>query len=252
MIYKEENGQIVVRLNCQEEISDVINALDLYSRIWIGQLLEIDNQMIWLKENLYETDSAAKMTPFFVNIRNRILPGSLKDIGNTLHSSYGIFSKKIDRRARIAYDMQQVIRYTSAWYFHPNGGPRDLEYYGEHLLREYSHVWIRNLVTTASTYTSMDPFEGNQKTGFTTTVTADGTIKSETPGPLNRFSMYVTLPQGLTVDPNDAAFSVTGTATDMETLGKIDLTNYTSLSIRESEGETILVADVDLSDCSAQ
>lgn len=131
-------------------------------------------------------------------------------------------------------------------------GPRDLEYYGEHLLREYSHVWIRNLVTTASTYTSMDPFEGNQKTGFTTTVTADGTIKSETPGPLNRFSMYVTLPQGLTVDPNDAAFSVTGTATDMETLGKIDLTNYTSLSIRESEGETILVADVDLSDCSAQ
>ena len=107
-------------------------------------------------------------------------------------------------------------------------------------------------MTTASTYTSMDPFEGNQKTGFTTTVTADGTIKSETPGPLNRFSMYVTLPQGLTVDPNDAAFSVTGTATDMETLGKIDLTNYTSLSIRESEGETILIADVDLSDCSAQ
>lgn len=50
MIYKEENGQIVVRLNCQEEISDVINALDLYSRIWIGQLLEIDNQMIWLKK----------------------------------------------------------------------------------------------------------------------------------------------------------------------------------------------------------
>ena len=39
MIYKEENGQIVVRLSCQEEISDVINALDLYSRIWIGQLL---------------------------------------------------------------------------------------------------------------------------------------------------------------------------------------------------------------------
>lgn len=122
MIYKEENGQIVVRLNCQEEISDVINALDLYSRIWIGQLLEIDNQMIWLKEKLYETDSAAKMTPFFLNIRNHILPGALTNIGNTLHSSYGIFSKKIDRRARIAYDMQQVIRYTSAWYFHPDGG----------------------------------------------------------------------------------------------------------------------------------
>ena len=120
-MYKEENGQIVVRLNCQEEISDVINALDLYSRIWIGQLLEIDNQMVWLKEKLYETDSAAKMTPFFVNIRNRILPRALTDIGNTLHSSYGIFSKKIDRRARIAYDMQQVIRYTSAWYFHPDG-----------------------------------------------------------------------------------------------------------------------------------
>lgn len=122
MICKEENGQTVVYLNSSEEISDVINALDLYSRIWIGQLLEIDNQMIWLKEKLYETGSAAKMTPFFLNIRSRILPESLRDIGNTLHSSYGIFSKKIDRRARIAYDMQQVIRYVSAWYSHPDGG----------------------------------------------------------------------------------------------------------------------------------
>lgn len=122
MICKKENGQTVVYLNSSEEISDVINALDLYSRIWIGQLLEIDNQMIWLKENLYETGSAAKMTPFFLNIRSRILPESLRDIGNTLQGSYGIFSKKIDRRARIAYDMQQVVRYTSAWYFHPDGG----------------------------------------------------------------------------------------------------------------------------------
>ena len=122
MIYKEENGRTTVCLKNQEEISDAINALDFYSRIWIGQLLEIDNQMIWLKEKLYETDSAAKMTPFFLNIRNRILPESLQDIGNTLQGSYGIFSKKIDRRARIAYDMQQVVRYTSAWYFHPDGG----------------------------------------------------------------------------------------------------------------------------------
>lgn len=130
--------------------------------------------------------------------------------------------------------------------------PRDLEYYGEYLLREYSHVWIRNLVTTASTYTSVDPFDGNQKTGFKTTVTASGTVKSETPGPLNRFSVYIVLPQGMTIDPDDAALSVTGKATDMDTLGEIDLADYTSLSIRESGGKTVLVADVDLTDCSAQ
>ena len=120
--YKEENGQMIVYLKSPEEISDVINALDLYSRIWIGQLLEIDNQMIWIKEKLHESDSKTKMTPFFLNIRNRMLPESLRDIGDTLQSSYGIFSKKIDQRARISYDMQQVIRYTSAWYYHPDGG----------------------------------------------------------------------------------------------------------------------------------
>lgn len=51
------------------------------------------------------------------------LAGSIEGYREHVHSSYGIFSKKIDRRARIAYDMQQVIRYTSAWYFHPDGGP---------------------------------------------------------------------------------------------------------------------------------
>lgn len=122
MTYKEDSGKTTVYLCSKDEIAEAINALDLYSRIWIGQYLEIDNQMIWFKEKLYLTDSAAKMTPFFLNIRNRILPGALRDIGNTLHCSYGIFSDKIDRRARMAYDIQQVIRYTAAWYFHPDGG----------------------------------------------------------------------------------------------------------------------------------
>ena len=40
MIYKKENGQIVVRLNCQEEISDVINALDLLLKISDGLIAE--------------------------------------------------------------------------------------------------------------------------------------------------------------------------------------------------------------------
>lgn len=126
--------------------------------------------------------------------------------------------------------------------------PRDLECYGEHLLRTYSHVWVRNLVTMASTYTTMEPFEGNQKTGFSTSVTAGGTIKSETPGPLSRFSMYVILPEGLTVDPDDEAFQITGNATGKDALDEINLTDYTSFSIRENGGKTILVADVDLTD----
>lgn len=109
-------------LNNTEEISEVINALDFYSRIWIGQYLEIDNQMIWLKQELHKENSVTKVTPQLLEIRNRLLPNLATGIANTLQASYGIYSDQIDKRARIAYDMQQVIRYTAAWYLHPDGG----------------------------------------------------------------------------------------------------------------------------------
>lgn len=118
----ENNKNTIFVLNNTEEISEVINALDFYSRIWIGQYLEIDNQMVWLKKELYKENSREKVTPLLLIIRNRLLPDLSIGIGNILHASYGIYSDQINKRARIAYDMQQVISYTAAWYLHPEGG----------------------------------------------------------------------------------------------------------------------------------
>lgn len=112
----------ILHLTSKEEITDIIRALDFYSRIWIGQYLEIDNEIIWIKKHSYHEILDAKIIPLFLQIRNRLMPESIRDIGQTLYASYGIFSDKVDERAGTAYDMQQVIRYTLAWFLHPEGG----------------------------------------------------------------------------------------------------------------------------------
>ena len=122
MIQIPQTNKISLTFQNKEEIGETIRNLDLYSRIWIGQLLEIDQQMLWLRKRTYQMDTETVMTPMLFEIRNRILPNAEKDIGNTLHASYGIFSDQVDERAGIAYDIQQVIRYTAAWYCHPDGG----------------------------------------------------------------------------------------------------------------------------------
>lgn len=120
MIFDQKTN--IVHITSQDEISKVIKALDFYSRIWIGQYLEIDSEMIWLKKRTYDEILENEIVPLFLQLRNRLMPESIRDIGQTLYASYGIFSDKVDERAGTAYDMQQVIRYTLAWFLHPEGG----------------------------------------------------------------------------------------------------------------------------------
>ena len=112
----------IVRITSHDEILKIVKALDFYSRIWIGQYLEIDNEMIWLIKKTYDDVRENEIIPLFLQLRNRMMPASIRDIGQTLYASYGIFSDKVDERAGTAYDMQQVIRYTLAWFLHPEGG----------------------------------------------------------------------------------------------------------------------------------
>ena len=112
----------IMRITSRDEISKIVKALDFYSRIWIGQYLEIDDEMIWLKKRTYDEMRENEIIPLLLQLRNRLMPASIRDIGQTLYASYGIFSDKVDERAGTAYDMQQVIRYTFAWFLHPEGG----------------------------------------------------------------------------------------------------------------------------------
>lgn len=120
MIFDQKTN--IVRITSSDEISKIVKALDFYSRIWIGQYLEIDDEMIWIKKRTYDEIRENEIIPLFLQLRNRLMPASIRDIGQTLYASYGIFSDKVDERAGTAYDMQQAIRYTFAWFLHPEGG----------------------------------------------------------------------------------------------------------------------------------
>lgn len=109
-------------ITSQDEILKIVKSLDFYSRIWIGQYLEIDDEITWLKKEAPNEILETKITSLLLKIRSKLLPLSNRDIGQTLYASYGIFSDKVDERAGTAYDMQQAIRYTLAWFLHPEGG----------------------------------------------------------------------------------------------------------------------------------
>lgn len=120
MIFDSKTNKL--RITSQDEILKIVKALDFYSRIWIGQYLEIDDEITWLKKEAPNEILETKITSLLLKIRSKLLPLSNRDIGQTLYASYGIFSNKIDERAGTAYDMQQAIRYTLAWFLHPEGG----------------------------------------------------------------------------------------------------------------------------------
>lgn len=101
------------------EIHIVLNALDLYSRIWIGQYDHILWDLRWYK-NCRQLDTMDNtLRSKFLDMRNIILP-ELRHYG--LSGSHGIFSPDRDAKAAIAYDMQQEFRYKTAWFQHPEGG----------------------------------------------------------------------------------------------------------------------------------
>ena len=100
------------------EILSVINALDLYSRIWIGQYNHIMYEMRWIKDCEKLDAREDDLRRMFISLRNITLP-ELSFYG--FSGSYGIFSPQRDIRAAVAYDLQQEIRYRRAWFEKPEG-----------------------------------------------------------------------------------------------------------------------------------
>lgn len=109
----------------KDNVSAAIRAMDLYSRIFMGQYdhlnwdirLNADSKKITWKE----IEGAEIMRTFmFKEIRDILIP----DLAHfELYASHGIWNfDKNDPRAIDAYDMQQTIRFTDAWFRRPEGG----------------------------------------------------------------------------------------------------------------------------------
>lgn len=97
------------------QASIIIKALDLYSRLGIGQIDEIKTTMdVTFRRrdplNNAEVDShlTALKELYFPELRGK--------------SYYGIFCGKAPEKSKIAWDLIQVIRYAMAWERSPSGG----------------------------------------------------------------------------------------------------------------------------------
>lgn len=87
-------------------------ALDLYSRIGIGQFEEV----------LQVYDPLAKLD---LQTRERIRAGlniAKVEAGHPTSGSYGITNSAVDDQFRVAYDVRQVVRHRLAFDRQPQGG----------------------------------------------------------------------------------------------------------------------------------
>lgn len=109
--FLKNNIQENLEIN-EEYINLLISILDFYSRIVIGQFAEI------LYSCIFGWDSS-----IVLNIKREKIQKILNSIKHKLSiGSFGIYSKEVSEEAKIAYDIQQVIRYRLAWDNNPKGG----------------------------------------------------------------------------------------------------------------------------------
>lgn len=111
--------EFALRLELTSKQADVlVSALDLYSRILIGQFEEIAHLSL-----VHNVD----MLPEKMMERHHQFSDELRKLKERLlaiprNGSFGIHSKKVSDLARVAYDIQQVVRNALAWERTPGGG----------------------------------------------------------------------------------------------------------------------------------
>ena len=125
---------------------------------------------------------------------------------------------------------------------------RDLDVFGEGMLRDYSNVWLRDPVTALETRVTADEFAGGGRDGFESVIHASGTLKSDESGTLKKFSLYAVLPEGLTADPDEDEVTVTGSGTAYTGGETNDFASHVSIRQTEWNGKTTIVADFDFLD----
>ena len=106
-----------MKIELSDKQADVlVAALDLYSRIHLGQFEEVANIARMHDISKLDKDYDAH-NDFEDAIRE-----AKTILGFDRNASYGIFNERVNDIARVAWDMQQVIRHHLAWKRNPEGG----------------------------------------------------------------------------------------------------------------------------------
>jgi len=91
--------------------------LDFYSRIGIGQFEEIVHGSF-----IFDWGSPVSWNNQYDQIRHLLDGVKFNLIGMPFNASLGICGPDTPERAKIAYDIQQVVRHRLAWDREPKGG----------------------------------------------------------------------------------------------------------------------------------
>lgn len=100
-----------IELN-EKQVNYLIKALDLYTRIGLGQFEEILNWEFQWNKLSYEFSTEIRQRLDFIKCLLTGLPSS---------ASRGIFGSDTPEGCKIAYDIQQVVRHCVAWNNKPEG-----------------------------------------------------------------------------------------------------------------------------------
>ena len=102
-----------MKLELSEKQAEVVlNALNLYSRLALGQVEEIHKTLTDFGEfnPLHEVDTILSQ------LKDEFFP----ELG--ANTFYAIHSDKVSEKAKISYDILQVLRHKLAWDKSPDGG----------------------------------------------------------------------------------------------------------------------------------
>ncbi|NGM18233.1 hypothetical protein GMI70_09575 [Eggerthellaceae bacterium zg-893] len=113
-----------------DEASALMRALDVYSRIWVGQYDHIERELqnLTLAFGEFNLKEDARKKAWLL-MRKLVLP---ELSGMPLGASLGIWSEHTDDRGQAAYDILQVVRHARAWHKNPEGGTG----------RDFDRPWI--------------------------------------------------------------------------------------------------------------
>jgi len=99
----------------QNQARVIKDALELYSRLQMGQIKEID--LFFRLRSKERMDYDRNMMDHLLETIKRMYFPDLSSNG-----FYGIFGDKTPEEAKIAWDLIQNMRYTISWKIHPEGG----------------------------------------------------------------------------------------------------------------------------------
>lgn len=90
----------------------MVQALDVFSRIGIGQLEEIESLLRRHGHNDFNYDAVKDA----LNLLKQEI------MGQPPNGSFGIHHPEVHDVFKVSWDLQQVVRYCLAWSQHPEGG----------------------------------------------------------------------------------------------------------------------------------